>query len=82
ALVEEKVLALLQARLKAALLDGRRPDVDGSVLKILWGEGGHRKAELAHWLQGAAGILVGADAPANGLWQDQLLSRASGTVGR
>jgi len=79
--VEECVLELLQARLKDAILDGRRPDVDGSVLKILWSEGGHRKAETANWLQGADGMLAGRDAPARGLWQDQLLSRSSGTVG-
>src|SRR6056297_993990 len=33
--VEERVLELLQERLKSAILDGRSPDVDGSVLKIL-----------------------------------------------
>ena len=81
AYVEERILELLQERLKRALLDGRRPDIDGSVLKILWAEGGHRKAETASWLQGADALLAGRDAPAGGLWQDQLLSRSSGTVG-
>jgi alkylation response protein AidB-like acyl-CoA dehydrogenase len=79
--VEEKVLELLQARLKRAILDGRRPDVDGSVLKILWSEGSHRKAETAIWLQGLRGVLAGRDAPSRGLWQDQLLGRSLGTVG-
>ncbi len=79
--VEERVLELLQERLKGAILDGRRPDVDGSVLKILWSEGNHRKAVTANWLQGAHALLAGRDAPAHGLWQDQLLSRSAGTVG-
>lgn len=79
--VAERVLELLQSRLKGAILDGRRPDVDGSVLKILWSEGGHRKAEAANWLQGAHGLLAGADAPSKGLWQNQLLARGAGTIG-
>ena len=79
--VAERVLELLQARLKGAILDGRRPDVDGSVLKILWSEGGHRKAQAATWLQGADGLLAGEDAPTRGLWQNQLLSRGAGTIG-
>ena len=79
--VEERVLELLQARLRDAILDGRRPDVDGSVLKLLYSEGRHRKAELALWLQGADALLAGEDAHAAGLWQTQLLSRSLSTVG-
>jgi acyl-CoA dehydrogenase len=79
--VRERVLGQLQDRLKAALLDGRAPDVDGSVLKILAAEWGHERAVTATSLQGAAGLLAGADAPAAGLWQDQVLSRGSTSVG-
>jgi acyl-CoA dehydrogenase len=79
--VEERVLDLLQTRLRDAILDGRRPDVDGSVLKLLWSEGRHRKAETALWLQGADALLAGGDAPEGGAWQSSLLSRSSGTVG-
>jgi alkylation response protein AidB-like acyl-CoA dehydrogenase len=77
----ERVLALLQDRLKGALLDGRMPDVDGSVLKILTAEWGHERALTAIWLQGAAGLLAGGDAPMHGLWQDQALSRGAMSVG-
>jgi acyl-CoA dehydrogenase len=80
-LVEERVLDLLQARLRDAILDGRRPDVDGSVLKLLWSEGRHRKAETALWVQGADALLAGADAQGGGQWQTHWLSRSSGTVG-
>ena len=77
----ERVLGQLQDRLKGALLDGRMPDVDGSVLKILTAEWGHERAELATWLQGAGGLLSGADAPEAGLWQDKVLSRGLMSVG-
>jgi alkylation response protein AidB-like acyl-CoA dehydrogenase len=80
-IVEERVLALLQDRLKRAILDGRRPDVDGSVLKVFTAESGHRKAELAAWLQGAEGLLAGPEAPMQGIWQDSLLARGAMTVG-
>lgn len=81
AYVRDRVLAQLQDRLKAALLDGRMPDVDGSVLKILTSEWGHARALLATDLQGASGLLAGADAPMVGLWQDQALSRGLTSVG-
>lgn len=79
--VEQRVLELLQARLKSAILDGRRPDVDGSVLKVLTAESGHRKAELAAWLQGADALLAGHAAPLQGRWQESLLGRGATTVG-
>jgi len=81
AYARERVLGQLQDRLKAALLDNRTPDVDGSVLKVLAAEWGHERALTASWLQGAAGVLAGGDAPLAGLWQDQLLSRGATTVG-
>ena len=81
AYVRDRVLGLLQERLKAALLDGRRPDVDGSVLKILSAEWAHERALTASWLQGASGLLAGDDAPDHGLWQDMVLSRGLSAVG-
>ena len=81
AYVEERVLGLLQDRLREAILDGKRPDVDGSVLKILAGESRHRLAETAVWLQGSEGLLADGDAPETGHWQTQLLSRSLTTVG-
>jgi acyl-CoA dehydrogenase len=81
ACVEDRVLGFLQDRLQNAILDGRRPDVDGSVLKILWAETRYRKAETAVWLQGGDGLLLGSDAPAEGFWQDQILDRPMGSVG-
>ncbi len=81
AYVRERVLGQLQERLRAAILDGRRPDVDGSVLKILAAEWAHDRALTASWLQGPAGLLAGEDAPAHGLWQDMVLARGLNAVG-
>lgn len=81
AYVRDRVLHQLQERLRAALLDGRPPDVDGSVLKILAAEWGHERALAASWLQGPNGLLAGEDAPAHGLWQDMVLSRGLTAVG-
>lgn len=81
AYARDRVLGQLQDRLRAALLDGRMPDVDGSVLKILSAEWGHERAELANRLMGAEGLLAGGDAPVAGLWQDKVLSRGLSAVG-
>ena len=81
AYVEERVLGFLQDRLQQALLEGRVPDVDGSVVKVFWAESRARKAETALWLEGAAGLLAGADARGDGFWQDQVLDRFLGTIG-
>ena len=51
------------------------------MLKILSAEWAHERALTATWLQGAAGLLDGVDAPAAGLWQDQVLSRGLSAVG-
>jgi len=79
--VEERVLELLQDRLRSAILDGRRPDVDGSVLKVFSSESNHRKNETALWLQGPDALLADDDAPNHGAWQSSLLSRSALTVG-
>ncbi len=81
ALVEERVLGFLQDRMQEAVLEGQRPDLDGSVLKVLWAESRARKAEIAIALQGAAGLLEGEDAPQGGFWQEQWLDRPMGTIG-
>ena len=81
ALVDERVLAMLQDRMQEAVLDGRRPDLDGSVLKVLWSESRFRKAEIALSLQDAAGLLEGDAAMQHGFWQEQWLDRPMGSVG-
>jgi hypothetical protein len=51
------------------------------VLKVFTAESGHRKAELAAWLQGADALLAGHAAPMGGRWQESLLARGATTVG-
>jgi acyl-CoA dehydrogenase len=79
--VEERLLALMAERVKQAVLDGRAPDLDGSVLKVFWAESRLRRDETAVRLQGPAGLLAGADGVAGGMWQDAVLDRYLGTIG-
>ena len=79
--IEERILGFLQDRLQDAILAARMPDVDGSVLKVLWAEGRSRKAYMGLGLQGPAGMLAGNDAVSNGYWQEQVLDRSMGTIG-
>jgi acyl-CoA dehydrogenase len=79
--VRERLLALMRARLQAALRAGRAPDLDGSVLKVFWAESRVEKDETALRLLGADGLLAGADAPDGGLWPEQVLDRYTGTIG-
>ena len=53
---------------------GRTPDIDGSVLKIIWSEARRDRARLGVALTGARGGLVGH-------WPVQLLEYFSGTIG-
>ena len=77
----ERVLGLLRDRVQADVLAGRRPDVDGSVLKLLWSRDRAAKGELALALLGASGTLWADDAPANGEWQTLLLNRFWASIG-
>jgi alkylation response protein AidB-like acyl-CoA dehydrogenase len=70
AVVEERILAWLGER-----------SVDPSLVKVAWSEGKARKDLTALRALGPAGVLSGADAPAAGYWQTQVLDRWWGTVG-
>jgi acyl-CoA dehydrogenase len=79
--VEERLLAAMADRVRAAVLAGRPPDVDGSVLKVFWAESRARKHATGLWLQGPEGLLAGGDAPDGGLWSTAVLDRGMGTIG-
>ena len=79
--VEERVLGWLGERIRDAVLDGERPDVDGSVVKVLWAESRARKAEVAMQVLGPDAALDGSDAAEGGFWQDYMLDRYMGTIG-
>jgi hypothetical protein len=79
--VEERVLGLLAERVRAAVLAGRSPDVDGSLLKVFWAESRARKHETGLWLEGPEGLLAGDDSPEHGFWSTAVLDRGMGTIG-
>ena len=79
--IEERLLGFLADRVRAAVLSGRAPDVDGSVLKVFWAESRARKHEVGLALEGPEQLLAGADAPEHGFWQTAVLDRGMGTIG-
>jgi acyl-CoA dehydrogenase len=79
--IEERLLGLMADRVRAAVLAGRAPDVDGSVLKVFWAESRSRKHHVGLSLEGPEGLLAGADAPQHGFWPTAVLDRGMGTIG-
>lgn len=81
AYAEERILGWLGDRIRDAVLDGRRPDVDGSVMKILASESRSRRSEIAMSILDQDAVLAGGDAPADGRWQSLLLERFTSLIG-
>ena len=79
--VEEQILEWLGDRLRDAIKNDRAPDVDGSVLKILYAEGRARRSDVALRILGDDALLAEDDAPAAGFWQSQMLDRYSSLIG-
>jgi alkylation response protein AidB-like acyl-CoA dehydrogenase len=70
----EQILGYLKLRLKASTGAGGRPEIDGSMMKVLWSEARRARAELGVALLGAAGAL-------HDDWPIQLLEQFSSTIG-
>lgn len=81
AYAEGRILGWLGERIRNAVLDGRAPDVDGSVVKILSSEGRARRSDLAIEILEEGGLLEGADAYDQGFWQNHMLSRFTSLIG-
>jgi len=79
--VEERLLGFLADRVRAAVLAGRPPDVDGSLLKVFWAESRARKHQTGLWLEGPEGLLAGEDSRERGFWSTAVLDRGMGTIG-
>ena len=77
----ERLVQLLNQRVLDAVRRGVRPDVDPSLLKVLWSEAKVHKDLVALALLGPAGTLYGVDAPRGGYWNTQVLNRYWATVG-
>jgi alkylation response protein AidB-like acyl-CoA dehydrogenase len=70
----ESVLRYLGMRSRTALSRGVPPGPEGSVMKLLVGRHLTEAADAALVIEGAAGTLAGADAPADGQWQQARLN--------
>ena len=67
-------------RMRAAAASGRMPGPEVSTGKLLSAALGRRARDLALAIQGPFGMLVGADAPENGRFQQMALRVQSGSI--
>jgi alkylation response protein AidB-like acyl-CoA dehydrogenase len=70
----EQILNYMRQRVQQSIRAGGRPEIDGSVMKVLWSEARRERAELGVALLGGAGAL-------DGEWPIQLLEQFAGTIG-
>ena len=70
----EQILQYMKGRVQSSTRGGGRPEIDGSVMKVLWSEARRQRAELGVALLGAGGAL-------HDEWPMQLLEQFSGTIG-
>ena len=75
----ERVLGWLRERTRREVLEGGRPSIDGSVLKLLWSQAWAARADLGARVFGAD-VAAGAD-PDAAYWRSQLLARFGGSIG-
>jgi acyl-CoA dehydrogenase len=75
----ERVLGWLRERTRREVLEGGRPSIDGSVLKLLWSQAWAARADLGARAFGAD-VAGGAD-PEAAYWRSQLLARFGGSIG-
>lgn len=72
-----RILTFLSYRMQTALSHGTPLGPEASVMKLFYAEHVRRLADLAVVVEGTGGMLSGADAPAEGLWQSRMLSALS-----
>ena len=78
--VRERVLKFMGMRMQTAILHRNIAPPDPSILKNFVAESWARRSNLAVELQGATGMLLG-DAPQDGFWQLQCMSRYKVSIG-
>jgi alkylation response protein AidB-like acyl-CoA dehydrogenase len=76
-----RIFDLTNARVRTSMARGEIPGVEGSILKLAIATHGTAVAELGTSLLGAAGVLVGDDAPEEGRWPDALLGSFAMHIG-
>jgi alkylation response protein AidB-like acyl-CoA dehydrogenase len=72
-----ELLRYLGLRVRTATSRGEMPGVEASVMKLAHATNLKHLGDLAMAIEGAAGMLIGDDAPSGGVWQQQLLSAPS-----
>jgi alkylation response protein AidB-like acyl-CoA dehydrogenase len=76
-----RVVDLTSARVRASVSAGGIPGPEGSILKLAIAELITRRADIGVRLLGAAGAVVGEDAPEGGRWQDAVLGSFAMHIG-
>jgi alkylation response protein AidB-like acyl-CoA dehydrogenase len=79
--LRQRILQFLGFRMQTAIMNKRGTPPDPSVLKNFFTQSLSRRVELATDLEGAAGMLAGADAPQDGFWQMQVMNQFSSRIG-
>jgi acyl-CoA dehydrogenase len=79
--IRQRILQFLGFRMQTAFMTKRGVPPDPSVLKNFFTQSLSRRVELATALEGAAGMLAGADAPQDGFWQMQVMNQFSSRIG-
>ena len=77
----ERILALLRERVRHEVMRGKRPSVDGSVLKLLWSQAWAARASSAPSSAGAAAVAHDRGDDEAVYWRSQMLNRFSGSIG-
>jgi len=76
-----EIMRFLGYRVQTALSHGRMPGPESSVLKLAYSQHLSRTGDLIMAIQGAAGGLAGADAPAGGYWLTYFLNQWASRIG-
>ena len=76
-----EILKYLGYRVQTAVSQGRTPGPESSVLKLAFSTHAAQTGDLVMALAGAAGMLIGDDAPDHGFWQQQLMGQFGVRIG-
>jgi alkylation response protein AidB-like acyl-CoA dehydrogenase len=76
-----EVLKYLGYRVQTAASQGRPPGPESSVMKLAYSQHLAALGDLVLALEGASGMLDGADAPDDGQWQQHFLNQWSSRIG-
>ena len=77
----ERIQRFLGLRMQTAIMHKRGTPPDPSVMKNFFTKSLSKRVELAVELEGARGLLSGADAPQDGYWQMQFMNQFASRIG-